>query len=763
MSVFYKKGIGIVSKSGMMLLFASVLALRAFAVMLTADNVEVVVSDKAKEKRLATWFAAEEMTNFLSRALGKHIPLVHDSTPGKTSIFLGENKCGNNFGLNTADLPRDAFTILATNGCVFIAGRDGGGFIPDRRKPTVNIERGTLNGVYEFLERYVGCRFYFPGELGEIVPRCGLILVPEGNLTVKPDYTVRWSTASLGDWPEEFPKSRIGRDSVLFMLRLRCQSRGIPCCHGQFHSGFCKRFGKSHPEYFRLTEKGVRHIGDLEKDKVPDVWRCTSVCNSSGIWDEIYADAKSYFRGEGPEVRGMVVQRGDNGFKWGAQARYREYYDIMPNDGMHKCFCEKCRTAYAKAADPSNYANELIWGRVAEIGNRLKAEGIKGTLTMMSYVPYRNVPDIDIPDNVAVMVCTGGPWMRGSAYEQSMKTMRRWTEKLNGKVWLWHNTGRYGAMVARSVDVPSPTPRTFGKHYKEIAPWVFGAYCSNNSPRFLYSALNYYVFYKVAWDNATDVDALVDEYNRLMFGPAAEPMGRFLDLLEKKWIGEVMGNVEDTPLGEMAVPPSEFRIWSEIYTLGFVKELDGLVSAAERLVVPGSLEARRVAMFRREFLAPMFSHADSYESGGSVQRELDRRAKLGSRSVAGGTGEAVINVTADMTNSINHKAHFPVSLLPGHRYRVSYFVRCRDVRLLHKWGGVGACVWSNEDKDRTFAVMGQGLCGTFDWICQNAEFEVPNDIASTEFKPKLDLRVCRAIGRAEFKGLMVEDLGVISK
>ena len=38
----------------------------------------------------------------------------------------------------------------------------------------------------------------------------------------------------------------------------------------------------------------------------------------------------------------------------------------------------------------------------------------------------------------------------------------------------------------------------------------------------MYSALNYYVFYKVAWDNATDVDALVDEYNRLMFSPAAD-------------------------------------------------------------------------------------------------------------------------------------------------------------------------------------------------------------------------------------------------
>jgi hypothetical protein len=59
--------------------------------------------------------------------------------------------------------------------------------------------------------------------------------------------------------------------------------------------------------------------------------------------------------------------------------------------------------------------------------------------------------------------------------------------------------------------------------------------------------------------------------------------------------------------------------------------------------------------------------------------------------------------------------------------------------------------------------MGQGLCGTFDWICQKTEFEVPKDISASEFKPKLDLRVGRAIGRAEFKGLMVEDLGAISK
>lgn len=746
-------------KTNVLVLLGMVAVMSSPAVVLTGDDVEVVVSATARGSRLSTWFAAEEMTNFLSRVLARQVPIAHAPSPAKVSVVLGTNEWSEAAGVDVQSLPRDAAVIQSRGSCVFIAGVDGAGFRPDRRKPTINVERGTLNGVYEFLERFAGCRFYFPGELGEIVPRRESILVPEGRLVTRPDFIVRESTASLGEWPEEYAASERERMGLLFMLRMRYQTRKIPCCHGQFHSGFCKRFGKTHPEYFRLTEKGVRHIGDPLNDKVPDKWSRTSVCNSSGIWDEIYADARSYFLGEGPEVRGVLVQRGEKGFEWGPQARYREYYDVMPNDGMHKCFCDKCQAAYARAKDPSNYANELVWGRVADLGRRLKAEGVKGTITMMSYVPYRNVPDVELPDNVAVMVCTGGPWMRGQVSERSMETLRSWSENRKGKVWLWHNTGRYGAMVSRSVDVPSPTPRAFGRHYKEIAPLALGAYCSNNSPRFLYSAMNYYVFYKVAWDNAVDVDALVDEYHRLMFGPAAAPMGRFLDSLERKWMEEVMGNVEDTPLGEMAVPPSEFRFWSQIYTLGFVKELDALVREAERLVAPGSLEARRVALFRREYLAPMFAHAESYDGGGSVRRELDRRAAARRPSVAGGTGEAVIDVRADMTNSVNHKVRFPVSLSPGRRYRISYFVRCHDVRLVHRWGGVGACVWEDESRDRALAVTGQGLCGTFDWICQSAEFDVPQDIEPAAFKPKLDVRVSRAVGKAEFKGLLVEDVG----
>ena len=37
--------------------------------------------------------------------------------------------------------------------------------------PWMYDEQGTMYAVYDFLERFAGCRFYFPGELGTILPR----------------------------------------------------------------------------------------------------------------------------------------------------------------------------------------------------------------------------------------------------------------------------------------------------------------------------------------------------------------------------------------------------------------------------------------------------------------------------------------------------------------------------------------------------------------------------------------------------------------
>ena len=54
----------------------------------TAENTQIVIAPKAPS---TVRFAAQELQFFLSRILGKDIPVVRNVTPGKVSFILGDN------------------------------------------------------------------------------------------------------------------------------------------------------------------------------------------------------------------------------------------------------------------------------------------------------------------------------------------------------------------------------------------------------------------------------------------------------------------------------------------------------------------------------------------------------------------------------------------------------------------------------------------------------------------------------------------------
>ena len=76
------------------------------AVTLAAGKTEVVLGEKPT--RVAQ-FAAEEMTNFLSRVFGTAVPVVAKPTSGMTGIWLGT-------GADVSDFARDEFVIKAETG-----------------------------------------------------------------------------------------------------------------------------------------------------------------------------------------------------------------------------------------------------------------------------------------------------------------------------------------------------------------------------------------------------------------------------------------------------------------------------------------------------------------------------------------------------------------------------------------------------------------------------------------------------------------------
>ena len=732
-------------------------------ITLTADSTEVLVAPNAQRDLQVAWFAAGEMTNFLSRAFGRMIPLVTAPTDGKTAVVIGTNAWSAAAGVDVMKLPRDGFVVKADAASrrIYIAGRDMTKFNP--AKDWKRGEKATVFGVYDFLERHVGCRFYFPSEMGEIVPQVAEVRVSEGVFTDAPDFIVRKVRYQLGDWFEPVPKAEYELKEALCRYRWRLQTEGIPCCHGLRNAHYVARFGKTHPEYFCLRKDGTRM--DIDQDPHAQSQYREQFCHSSAIWDEIYKDARSYFLGEGPEVRGMMAERNGKivpGHEWGWQASGGKYYDVMPQDSMQRCYCEKCSAAFAKAKDPAQYATELLWGRVAECAQRLIDEGIPGNLTMMSYNPYKNVPDFHLPTNIVVMVCSNGAWAKEKFQERDLDRLKAWIEKCGHKLHIWNNCGKHVCFNLNYVDMPGITPRAYAKYYKRLAPYIFGAYCDNQSEKFIYSALNYYVYSRFAWRNDTDVDALLEEYYRLMFGKGADAMRRFDEEMEDIWMNEIISTQIETALGPMNAGISSFELWSRVVDVKRIRRFDALFEEALRVVAPESMEAKRVRFFRRQILEPMAVHARELDSEGGVEREMSAREARKAVSVMMDFKPFEFNVTT--TNQDVHAKAYPLKLKGGRTYRVSYVISGENLdqygdspnqlRLAKMWGGVLGSVKLGK---KSLGSIGRGVRGTFKPVVQAFAFTVPGG-EDEDVSAELRLLTAWTTGRVKFDSLMVEEV-----
>jgi hypothetical protein len=152
---------------------------------------------------------------------------------------------------------------------------------------------------------------------------------------------------------------------------------------------------------------------------------------------------------------------------------------------------------------------------------------------------------------------------------------------------------------------PQVAPRSWAAYYRAVAPHVAGAFAESESDRWIYNYLNYYVFSRLCWNPECDVEAVLAEHHRLMFGAAAVEMAEFFDTLESCW-SKVVANPFDTPLGPgVCKAPTKEELREKIYSPAVLARLDALLRDAAAKVARDSIEARRIALFRREYLEPI--------------------------------------------------------------------------------------------------------------------------------------------------------------
>ena len=587
------------------------------AAVFTAGNSEILIP---KDATPVVRFVAKEAKEMLSRSLGAEVPVVNAPTPGRTSLVLGMNEWAAADGFSTNGLVRDAFTVAAKGDRVYVFGRDDAKRDPERVIATgggwgaVLFERATTFGLYDFLAREAGCRFYFPGELGTIVPRRTEIAVT-GSRTVKPDFKSRFMQAWDGAWFDpSVKKPRV--PMTLNYFRLRYETDRIPCCHGSNGFMFTRRFGKSHPEYFALLQDGTR-CSSVER--VSSAIQPGQLCWSSGVVDEMYRDICSYLDGEDASVRGIPAMWEKNKFKWN-NVKDRKYIDVMPQDGWTGCRCAKCK---------GKTEGDLVWGAVTNLAWRLKRENRDAVIVNMAYSGCKRIPDMPFPENVAVMVAPTGPW---SLYckdllEKENAIVKGWAEKLGHKVWMWNYANKWGVLVKKAHGIPTPAPRAWAAYYKSLAPWIDGAFVESETDRWFNNQLNYYVYSRVCWDNSVDVEQVLAEYFSDMFGAAKDELAEIHRRLEDWWMKEFVGNVVDSPMGPLVQPPKDSVIWNRIYSAERLAGLDALFAAAKAKVAADSPEAKRIAIVENEFLAPLKAESKAYFE--RYEKVKDLRLRLG--------------------------------------------------------------------------------------------------------------------------------------
>ena len=550
-------------------------------------------------------FAASELQEFIKRSTGATLPIVNKSDDtSATRILLGIAP----EGLDLKTLPRDAFIIRTIGKDIYIAGRDAWPFSPvTKQQPNGCLfHRGTLYGVYGFLERFLGARLVFPVPECEYVKKMNTLSIPKVDIIDRPDKTMRSISWTHG-W-----NGMPANSALINNCRLRMQTTYVPNCHGLGRMGYIERFGEKHPEYFALRPNGTRSNSLSERHG-------GQLCFSSGVVDEIYQDAKAYLTGVSAKDRGVYIER----YKkcvWDWNGAFNGYFNVMPQDGMLKCQCDKCKAAREKDPD---WDSEFVWQMTADFARRLKAEGVKGEVTQMAYAYLSKVPKCDIPPYVPVQLAIQGSWGLAStgSFDNQIKQLDDWNRKLGHKVYLWTYECKYSG---RNIpNVPCSTPISVAQFYKAISHGTFGGFMESESDKAVFQALNWYIFSKMMWDDSIDGEKEFDAMCNDFFGPAATAMKLFFAMLEKCWIKRICANCVMTDTGPKQTAPSQRDLWTQIYSPERLDFLAKCIADAKAAVKDDQETIARISFWEREYLGSLRKSAEEFHSIQQAKNLLD--------------------------------------------------------------------------------------------------------------------------------------------
>ncbi len=440
----------------------------------------VVAEDAIPSER----YAAEEFQAFFERATGVMLPIEAAPPAPTRNIFIGPGDAmtQSRAGFGVDDLGDEGLRVLITSENIVIAG---------------GRPRGTLYAVYEFLERQLGIRF-LTADHTHVPKAASPLRIPCCEYTHTPEFSFRWSYYNENAARPDFA-ARLRVNTVTHDEKLGGVTPQKLINHSFYRYVSVDKYGKEHPEYFALVN-GERRLdvgggGPEPCVTNPDVIRIMT----EGVLNDIRAN---------PNQKNISLSQNDN-----------DAY----------CRCENCEAVNEREGTPMGSNLHLV-NSVADAVAKEFPDVKVGTL---SYWYTRQPPKHMKPrDNVQIQLCSiecctiralDDP--KPESNRAFCADMEAWG-KICDDIWVWHYNTNFAAYL-----LPFANLRTVGPNVRFFKRNnVKGVFmqANGNGHAGEFSDLRNYVIARCLWNPGLHSWAVAEEFCRLHYGEAAEPILAYL-------------------------------------------------------------------------------------------------------------------------------------------------------------------------------------------------------------------------------------------
>lgn len=444
----------------------------------------IVVSDDASATDI---YASQRLKHYLDRITGKNIEIVTNNDSSEYEICVGATRRAENDFSESAD---GSYIITSTDKRIIINGAGN---------------KGTINGVYAFLEKFCGCHWY----------ETQVIIAPENStLTVPADINIKYTpffeytetdTASSRDIEFSLANGLIGGAYRDFTAEQGAAVEYLGrFCH-TMTTFFCKSetYFDEHPEYFALRNgKRTPNQLCLTNEKVKDI---------------VTAEVLELLESEhNPDADIQIVS-------------------LTQHDNFDYCQCNNC-----KAIDDENGSQSgTMITFVNEIARRVKEHGYDNVVfDTFAYQYTRKAPSQVKPrEDVIVRLCSieccFGHTLDDPKCEQNvdfMNDLRKWG-KICNRIYIWDYVHNYANTLCIFPNF-GVLQRNIQIFYENNAKGLYeeGNYYIDNSDA-EFAEMRTYLLSKLMQNPYLDYEAEMDGYLNGVYGPGGRYIREFIDII----------------------------------------------------------------------------------------------------------------------------------------------------------------------------------------------------------------------------------------